>query len=100
MLDSELNKKKRSHIRFEPDKNTIAWLSMKSVDAKNFKGDIVGLPVNESTGGCSVIFNTEKELKIGEVYLIQVGKLSAMKAQLRWKNEFRKNVFETGWMYL
>ncbi len=93
---------KRKHIRFSPDKPTVAWICFENVNQKDkFKGQILGLVRNESLMGCGLVcLEEKKEFKKGDEVLIKVGDLHPMKAKMMWIKNYGSGVFEFGLEYL
>ncbi len=88
---------KRKHIRFDPDKNTMIWISK---NTHQFHKDFLGLVDGESHGGTAFTINQDLEIMEGDFILVQVGQLNTMKAQVRWIKEYDENLYRIGIMYL
>ncbi|MCB0413958.1 MAG: hypothetical protein KDD50_06470 [Bdellovibrionales bacterium] len=85
-------KKDKRAIRFSPDKNTLVWVSLEE-DSEN---KLVGLAINESYKGVSAAFLKNFNLKVGESFLIAVGSLAPVKAELRWIKDLDDDLVRVG----
>lgn len=90
--------KKRSHVRFEPDPNTIA--SIDTTGGDTFKPSIVGLVLNESFKGCGLITANTPLLQVGDKCVVQVGGLTPMRAEVKWRTEIDSQAIKLGLMFL
>ncbi len=101
----------RSHIRFNPDSFDIAIIGTSEDDFKgydestyNFTGTRVALISDESYSGCSLIVIykgvLEHYLNPGETYILKVGKLNPMKAEVKWKKVLNDHVIQAGFEYV
>lgn len=88
------DKVKRAPIRYKPDPMTIAHIDFEN--AKEFKPSCVGIVINESYSGCSVVISTDIEIKRGDKVKIKIGELSAMKANVAWVKELEENIYKLG----
>ena len=95
---SKDNMVKRKSIRFDSDPNWMAWLSLES-RVEDFKNDIVGLVINESKEGCSIIFRDLPEIENDKTYYLQVGSLDPLKAKVVWRKEIDEGVIRVGFSY-
>lgn len=88
----------RRSVRFTPDPLTIAGLSLKN--EKVFRPSIIGLVLNESFGGCSVLVNHDPALKKDQVLSIKVGHLGVMKAKVVWVKNLEESVYKIGLKFI
>ena len=79
----------RKHIRFNPDLGDVAWID----------GQVPGLIVNESYTGCSLIVLNTLKVEKGDQVQVQVGKLNAMKAEVRWVKKVDRDIIRIGLLY-
>lgn len=88
----------RRSIRFTPDPLTIAVLSL-STD-KIFRPKIVGLVLNESFGGCSILVNHDDTIQKDQVVNIKVGQLGLMKAKVIWVKHLEESIYKIGLKFI
>lgn len=88
----------RTNIRFPPDPNTLAWVAA-DLETKSFSNALVGLTVNESHKGSSIVLLASDALHIGQRYKLLVGKLAPVEAELRWLKEIDAGVVRAGFEY-
>ena len=51
-------------------------------------------------GGCSLAVLGTDRLQVGDVCVVQVGKLAPLRAEVRWRNELDDKVLRVGFMFL
>lgn len=95
---SEKNIPPRRSIRFTPDPLTIAVLSLNP--DKVFRPSLVGLVLNESFGGCSILINHDDTLKKDQLVIIKVGQLGLMKAKVVWIKNLEESIFKIGLKFI
>jgi hypothetical protein len=88
--------KTRSHIRFRPDPNTLAWVSKtQSLDLEH-----VTLVDNESFKGCCLITNQESGIKRGDRVFARIGAQSPLEAEVRWVQVIEPGLYRLGLFYI
>lgn len=113
---SEIHKKeRRRHLRFQPTTEDYADLDAKAREAvafidereesakENFSPGIVGLIIEQSHSGCSLVISKlkpESRLSVDQKIRIKVGPLPILAAQVRWQRELDDNVLRLGIQYL
>ena len=65
-----------------------------------FRPELHALLQEEAAKGCCLVTRDEGALKVGDVCLVKVGRLDAIKAQVRWRKEIDAGTFKIGLMYL
>ncbi len=88
----------RRSVRFNPDPLTIAVLSL-NLD-KVFRPALVGLVLNESFGGCSILINHDELLKKDHLVHIKVGQLGLMKAKIVWVKNLEESIYKIGLKFI
>lgn len=97
--DSGSYKKMRQDIRFPPEPNCLARVDT-TCGSGPFEPDLIGLILDESSGGCGVVFVHTDKLKAGDRCLVQVGTLEPVRAEVRWKSPLEERVIAIGFQYL
>lgn len=92
-------KKKRKHIRFSPEEDTIAYFYVKG-RSKTAKIHAVGLVVTEAKGGFSCVMTTKTAPDIDDICLSKVGALAVLKSVCVWIEKLDKDVVKVGFKYL
>lgn len=88
----------RKHIRFSPDPGALAMIDPQGTkDA--FEGKVVGLIVEESYAGVGVVLVNNKDLIVGTKFVIKVGDLDPLEAEVRWRRELDENTCRLGIQY-
>lgn len=87
----------RRSVRFQPDPLTIAVISL---EEKLFKPAIVGLVLNESFGGCSILINHDDGLKKDKVFAIKVGQLAVLRAKVIWNKNLEESIYKVGFKFV
>lgn len=93
------SKVKRKHIRYTPDPDDYA-LILTGAQGRPLKNPKICLLIQESFGGCMVVMTQDKVPAIGLALQVQVGRQSAMKAEVRWSKVLSPRVFSVGLKYL
>jgi hypothetical protein len=88
----------RRSVRFTPDPLTIAVLSLNA--EKVFRPVLVGLVLNESFGGCSILINHDDSLKNDQIVNIKVGQLGLMKAKVIWVKNLEESIYKVGLKFI
>lgn len=88
---------KRS-IRFQADPMTLGYIDL--TGGKVFKPQLVGLVVNESYAGCSLVLLSDVELKSGQQMKIKDGVLDPIKASIIWVKHLDENIYKVGIKFL
>lgn len=102
---------RRRYIRFDPEELEIALLSEQleefagcDLQSFDFRPTSVGLIMEESFGGCSLVFldkaRDPKPLKSGSQVILKVGKLDPILAEIRWRQEVAPQVVQVGFKYV
>lgn len=90
----------RRRMRFPPDPNTLATLTMvTSPDGPPWESSsspMVGLAVNESYDGCSLVMRADASLKIGAWAVLSLGQLDPVPAELMWIRELEPGIIRVG----
>jgi hypothetical protein len=90
---------KRKAIRFLPDQGSLALVDLQEA-SDDFAPKLMGLVCDESSKGCGVILLETKDLQVGEKCKIQVGQLSPLRAEVRWRKQLDVGVVRLGLLYL
>lgn len=85
---------KRYPIRFKPDPLTVAFIDFSK--AKNFTPTNVGVVINESYSGCSLVMVHDQPINKGDKVRIKVGQLPEMKASIAWAKLLEENIYKLG----
>ncbi len=85
-------------IRFEPDALDSALIDL-NFDATPFTPVAVGLIINESYTGCSIVIKS-LDLKPHQLLRVQVGRLGVMGAKLIWAKEIEEGLMKIGIQFL
>lgn len=85
-------------IRFEPDPLDSALIDL-NFDATPFTPVAVGLIINESYTGCSIVIKS-LDLKPHQLLRVQVGRLGVMGAKLIWAKEIEEGLMKIGIQFL
>lgn len=88
---------KRS-IRFEADPMTLGYIDLEG--SKEFDPHLVGIVVNESYAGCSLVLVSDIELKLKQKINIKVGALDPIRANIAWLKHLEENIYKVGIKYL
>lgn len=113
---------RRKHIRFSPEILDIAFISGAFMDGSQidkqteFESRNVGLILEESYSGCSLLFKEghylhrrpeveddqarEDSYTKGQYYLIQVGRLAPLKCIARWRKEIEPGLVKVGFEFM
>ena len=86
---------KRRQIRFHPDENALVECRFEDIRVHK-----IGLLYEESSGGCSGVFLTDREFRVDRLVSIVPGKLARMAAEIKWVREFHPRVVRVGFRYL
>lgn len=89
----------RRAIRFSPDLNTIAWISITDDTAKGLP-EVVALVYNESMAGCSLVFVSDVTLRVNDQVGLRVGKLNFMMARVAWVKVLEEKIVRAGFEYM
>lgn len=81
-------------VRFNPDPLTLAVIFPESKKAA--QAGVLGLVLNESFGGCSILINHDGGFKKDEKVKIKVGRLSIMEATIVWIKNLEESIFKVG----
>lgn len=106
MMEEEI----RKHIRFYPEPLEIAFIDTdegryNAYDKSNpdLKTEYVALIENESHNGATLVFvirenntNLENHLKPGKNLLVKLGKLTPLRAEVKWTKALDQTVLKTG----
>jgi hypothetical protein len=91
---------KRRFIRAAPDPLDVAFLSY-DVSSKEFRPDCVALIIEESArGGCGLVFRIPVNLNVGQIVLIQLGRLAPLTAEVVWTKSLSDIVQHVGFRFL
>jgi hypothetical protein len=90
----------RSLLRFAPDPGTFAAIDMSlDLDVK-FAPQHFALVFSESFSGCGLIVYNNRGIKEGSQFRIQVGQLTPMLAEVKWRKDLDKEVARVGCVYI
>ena len=78
--------------RFQPDPLDSALLDF-NFDASPFTPTAIGLIINESYTGCSIVLKTV-DLKANQLLRVQVGRLGIMGAKLIWAKDVEEGLMK------
>ena len=93
----------RKHIRFVPDSGTIAEIDVSSSDVESFSPTISGLVFEESFKGCGLTLlrtAATQGFKVDMQFLIRVGKIGPLYAEVRWRKDLDEKVMNIGVYFL
>ncbi|OQW53731.1 MAG: hypothetical protein A4S09_06695 [Proteobacteria bacterium SG_bin7] len=88
----------RRALRYSPDIGDYAVLCFSGPDSQ-FKIDLVGIILNESSSGCAICVPANRRLKEGDEFVVQVGKMNPRPATVVWRKELDKDVVKLGIKY-
>lgn len=89
----------RRSVRFTPDPLTIAVLALNT--DKVFRPALVGLVLNESFGGCSILINQDDtRIAKDQNVTVKVGQLSLMKAKVIWVKNLEESIYKIGLKFI
>ena len=88
---------KRS-IRFQADPMTLGYIDL--TGAKVFTPQLVGIVVNESYMGCSLVLVSDVALKPGLQIKIKDGVLDPIKSSIVWVKHLEENIYKVGIKFL
>jgi hypothetical protein len=88
---------KRKHVRYRPEIDTVAFVDP-SLEGE-FKRGPAALVVEEAYGGCCLLMLDPGPLQLLGYCRLQVGKLSPMKAQVRWMKTIEGKITKVGFQY-
>lgn len=92
---------RRRSIRFTPDLGTFAQIDVEENRADgSFQPSIMALVPEESSKGVGLVILSTSELPVGKICRVQVGKLSPLKAEVRWRQDLDAGVLRIGLLYL
>lgn len=89
---------KRKSIRFKPDPLDHALIDLNLTG--RFAPEYIALIAEEAPKGCGLVLLGETKLEVGDVCRVKVGRLAAMKAEVRWRTDLDPTVYKVGLMYL
>jgi len=93
--------RKRKHIRFKPDPLDYALVQFEVGGEQNFTPDVVGLIIDEAPmGGCGLILNATDLLQIEQQCVVKLGRLSPLRAVVRWRYEIDGKLIRVGFEFL
>lgn len=99
--DSPRKHVKRASVRFAPDIGAFAMIDVEPHRADgSFQPAIIGLVAEESTKGTGLVVMATDLLKVGTYCRVQVGKLSPLRAEVRWRQEVAADILRVGLLYL
>lgn len=91
-------KVKRKYTRFTPDPDDYV-LILSGAQGRVLKNSKICLLVQESFGGCSIVLTQDEQPLVGSTMQVQVGRQSAMQAEIRWVKKLDTGVFSLGLQY-
>lgn len=91
--------RKRKATRFKAAPGTLVQVSLAST-SKNFKPQVIGLAIDEAYKGGSFVTIADKRLSIGANLYVKVGRVAALKAQVRWVKELEYDLCVYGMEFL
>jgi len=91
--------KKRKHVRYRPDKLTIARIQLEAVTS-SFVSEASALVYEESYGGCCLILIHDRAIALQEKWRIQVGNLQPMTSEVVWVKRLDDAIYKVGLKFL
>lgn len=88
------NTKIQRQTRFQPDPTTGALIDFKLT--KVFNPTVLGIVVNESLSGCSLILATDEIVSRGTKIKLKIGELAPLQAQIVWSKNLEENIYKIG----
>ncbi len=98
MAPAKKKPSKRRAIRYNPDQGDYAIVSYKK-KPQEFQNDALGIILNESSTGCSVVVPHTPKLQEGDQFVVQIGRLEPLPATVIWRKELDKDVVKLGIRY-
>lgn len=89
---------KRKHTRFQPEGGGLARIDSR-VANEEFCPEFHGLVVTEAYGGCGLIVCENVPIQPGQSIRIQVGNLSPLVGQVRWRKTLDESTVKLGIQY-
>lgn len=84
----------RKSVRFQPDPLSSALMDLKN--SKEFNPTIIGIILNESFKGCSIVVASDEDLKKDQKVKIKIGALDPLKGQIVWIKHLEENIYKIG----
>lgn len=101
MTQGPNEKNKRRSIRFAPDAGTFAKIDLQASRLDGaFQPSVVALVAEESAKGAGIVVLNIPGLQKGDICRIQVGQLSPLQAEVRWRKEIDPDVIRVGLQFL
>jgi hypothetical protein len=101
MTPADDPKSKRRSIRFAPDAGTYAKVDLEATRLDgSFQPTVVALVPEESTKGVGLIVLNMPGLQVGSFCRVQVGQLSPLQAEVRWRKVVDNEILRIGLQYL
>ncbi len=91
--------RKRKHTRYRPDRLTIAWVQFNPA-AEDFETDVHALVYEEAFGGCCLVMMFDRPLELGLRWMVKVGDLNPMEAEVVWFKNLDQDVWKVGLKFL
>ncbi|MDZ4661015.1 MAG: hypothetical protein SGJ18_05285 [Pseudomonadota bacterium] len=89
---------KRRSLRYIPDVGDYAIICFNK-KISQFQTDVLGIILNESNTGCSIVIAGTNKLQKDDQIVAQIGRLEALHATVIWRKEIDKDVVKLGLRY-
>jgi hypothetical protein len=97
MHEETMERQVRKFLRFPPDDDAVAWIDPEvHPDPREFKPTFAALVTDEALVGCGLITLRREWMAEGAEFVVQIEKLSPIKAQIRWLKEMDDGVVKLG----
>lgn len=93
------DRRKRQSVRFKPDADEIAQVELELRNGP-FRPSTWGLVFEEAAKGCGLVILIKEAPQVGQVVRVKVGKLSPLRAEVRWVKALDSEIYRIGLMYL
>lgn len=84
--------------RFDPEPMELGYIDFSS--GKTFNPQMVGIVLNESYGGCSLVVACNSELIAGQMFKAKIGNIDPLKATFMWVKHLEENIYKVGVKFL
>lgn len=90
---------KRSHIRHTSKPLDFAFIDQDS-ETDGFDPQLIGLIMNESWTGCSLIIKGSNIIQTGKIYQIKLGSKNPAQSKVIWQHALDDEVYKIGFEYI
>ena len=91
---------RRKNVRYQPDPGTVALIDLINEKPSDFNVGVAAIVENESHRGCGLLLLWTEALQPGDVFLVQVGLMDPMRAQVRYRRELDNLAVKLGVQFL